>query len=91
MRRKNNALDRIAIGSDLPGEYMPGVPLVELAGGNRVLIENHLGVCAYGKDNISVNVRFGTISVDGSDLTLVKMDRYQLVITGKICGIRIEK
>ena len=91
MRRKDNATDRIAIGSDLPGEYMPGVPLVEIAGGSRVLIENHLGVCAYGKDSISVKVRFGVITVDGTGLALVKMDRYQLVITGNICGIRIDR
>ena len=91
MRRKYNSADCIAIGSDLPGEYIPGVPLVEIAGGSRVLVENHLGVCAYGKDSISVKVRSGMISVDGSDLTLVKMDRYHLVIMGKISGIRIDK
>ena len=34
-------LDRFAMGADLPGEKMPGLPLLEIVGQNRVLIENH--------------------------------------------------
>ena len=33
---------------------LPGVPIVELAGDRRVLIENHRGVTEYGMERICV-------------------------------------
>ena len=65
------------------------VPLVELAGQNRVLIENHLGVLAYSLEEIQIKVSYGCISVTGSDLRLMQMHKEQLVICGKIDSLHL--
>ncbi|MBQ7129913.1 MAG: sporulation protein [Oscillospiraceae bacterium] len=74
---------------DLPGEAIPGQPLVEIAGDSRVLIEQHRGVREYSRERIGVNVKFGVVQVCGSCLELRRMTREQLVIRGKIDGISL--
>lgn len=65
------------------------VPLVELAGQNRVLIENHLGVLAYSLEEIQIKVCYGSVCIIGSDLRLLEMNREQLVICGKIDALQL--
>ena len=65
-------------------EPVPGLPLVEIAGQRRVLIENHRGVSCYGAEQIRVRVKYGEISVSGTGLELARMTGQQLVITGNI-------
>lgn len=89
MNRGEGILNRIAMASDLPGEALPGVPLLELAGEHRVLIENHKGVVAYGQTEISVKVAYGCICIAGCNLELMRMSKSQLVITGTISRIEL--
>ena len=65
------------------------VPLVELAGQNRVLIENHLGVLAYSLEEIQVMVCYGSVRVIGSELRLMEMNKEQLVISGRIDALQL--
>ena len=74
---------------DLPDETIPGEVLVEIAGENRVLIEQHRGVHEYSRERIGVNVRFGIVQVLGSCLELRCMNREQLVISGKIDSVHL--
>lgn len=89
MRQGKSWLERITDGADLPGMAMPGVPLVELAGDRRVLIENHGGVTEYGSCRIQVRVRYGQIAVCGENLQLARMTREQLVISGRIDAVTL--
>lgn len=82
-------MQRLADGMDLPGEPLPGVPVVELAGDRRVLIERHGGVTQYSRERICVKVRYGQVLVCGCDLELTRMTREQLVISGRINGIQL--
>lgn len=75
----------------LPMEPVPGVPLVEIAGDNRVLIEHHCGITAYGENHIQVKVSYGFLCVTGECLRIVGMNRQQLVIKGKIQGVQVMK
>lgn len=76
--------------SVLPQEDgMRGIPLVELLGQNRVLIENHLGVMAYSTEEICVRVKYGMLCVCGFDLQLTRMTKQQLLIAGCIQQIRL--
>lgn len=70
---------------------LPNTPLVELAGQNRVLIENHLGVLAYSLEEIQVKVKYGKLSVTGDNLRLLQLSKEQLVITGRIDGIQLHR
>lgn len=76
---------------DLPGEAVPGQPLVEIAGDCRVLIEHHHGVREYSRERIGVNVKYGVVQVCGSGLELRCMTREQLVISGKIDCVMLKR
>ena len=89
MKQRKNLLERVALAADLPGEPLPGLPLVELAGDRRVLIENHHGVTEYGAREIRVKVSYGQLCIAGSGLELAKMTKEQLVITGCVDSVTL--
>lgn len=76
---------------DLPEEPIPGQPLVEIAGSNRVLIEHHCGVTEYGRNQICVKVKYGKLCVQGKGLELARMTRSVLIISGCIDCVRLER
>lgn len=84
-------MERIAAAADLESEPIPGLPLVEIAGDRRVLIEHHCGVTQYGRCRISVRVKFGTVIIMGTGLELTRMTGQQLIITGKISCVQLER
>ena len=91
MASKYKWIDKIAARAELPTETIPGMPLVELFGCQRVLIENHKGISLYGYNEICVKVSYGQISVCGSGLELARMTKQQLVITGQIESITLNR
>lgn len=76
---------------DVGSQPMPGLPLVELAGDSRVLVENHRGVLEYSEERIGVRVGFGCILIQGEGLRLGKMTRQSLVIHGQIHSVSLER
>ena len=82
-------MQKIADGVDLSGEPMPGVPVVEVAGECRVLIERHGGVTEYSRERICVKVSYGHVCVCGCGLELTRMTREQLVISGRIDAVQL--
>lgn len=91
MVKKRIWLEGLVRGTDFSIEPLPGKPIVEIAGDRRVLIENHLGVKAYGQEKITVNVAYGAISICGYGLEILRMTREQLVIRGKIDGVMLQR
>ena len=89
MERTKHWIQKIADGADLSAEPLPGVPVVELAGDRRVLIERHGGVTRYSREEICVKVSYGQVCVCGCGLELKHMTREQLVITGRIDGVKL--
>ncbi len=76
---------------DLPDEAMPFQPLIEIVGNKRVLIEHHCGITVYGSELICVKVKFGCVCVSGCSLELARMSKEQLIITGSIDSVRLER
>lgn len=64
-------------------------PIVEIAGQNRVLIENHQGVLAYSPEEIGIKVSYGQIVIAGNDLKLMQISCDQLVVKGHIDSLRL--
>lgn len=89
MGQKRSFTDRLAAVTDLPDEPIPGLPLVEIAGERRVLIENHQGVTQYGRQSIQVRVKFGQVCICGAELELARMTKGQLVISGRIDSVSL--
>lgn len=70
--------------AELADAPVPGLPLIELAGDRRILIEHHCGVIEYGTERVCVKVKFGQVCISGEELCLAKMSKNQLIICGKI-------
>ena len=74
-------------------DKMPGhramLPIAELVGQNRLLIENHLGVLSYSTKEIQIKVNYGCLIISGLNLQLMEMSRVKLVICGRINGLQI--
>ncbi len=87
--QKKGILEKVALAVDLPGEAVPGSPLVEIAGDRRVLVENHRGVVQYGQTDIRLRVSYGYVKICGSNLRLVRMTRQQVIICGKIDDVSL--
>lgn len=75
----------------LYGESLPGIPLLELSGDDRVLIENHICVSGYSQGEISVRVSYGCIRIVGRSLVLACVGKEQLVIHGKVDSVTVER
>jgi sporulation protein YqfC len=82
-------MERLADRADLQGEVMPGQPLVEIYGEERILIEHHRGVTEYGREKIQVKMRYGSLCICGFGLELAKMNADQLIISGRIDSVSI--
>lgn len=63
------------------------IPLVELCGRKRVLIENHLGIHGYTTCEIIIKVCFGFVYVHGENLKVTKICKEKLVISGIIDAV----
>lgn len=86
MKRGEKLLSRITEDMDLSA---PALPLVEIVGTNRVLIENHGGVSGYGPECIRVKAKYGQICICGKCLEIARMTKEQLVITGSIREVKL--
>ncbi len=91
MKRRIDILQRAASDMELPTEPILGMPLVEIFGNCRVLIENHNGVTGYSDCEIAVCTRFGTYFISGNKLEIVSMTKCRLVISGAIESVAIKR
>ena len=64
---------------------------VTTIGGARALVENHLGLLAYGQDCVRVRCRRGAASIRGSGLALREVRKDALIITGRIDSVELER
>ncbi len=76
---------------DIPAELLPGMPLIELTGHSRVMVDNHRGISEYTNGCICVRVSFGLVSIYGCGLRITKMRKKQIVIGGNILRVELEK
>lgn len=67
----------------------PGLPLIELVGDCRVLIENHCSIIEYGKEKIVIKMKFGCVEICGKGMQLSQLTKSQLVISGRITGLQL--
>ena len=86
-----NWMQRLADGVDLSGEPLPYMPVVEIAGNRRVLIEYHRGVTEYSRERICVKVSYGIVTICGNGLELTQMTREQLIISGNIDCVQLHR
>lgn len=91
MGRRENFLEHFTRTADLNAEPMLRLPLVEIWGQQRVLVENHQGVNQYSCNKIGIKVCYGYLSICGTNLKLLQMTKERLVVTGCIESVQIMK
>lgn len=91
MSRSRDWMRYLADKTELESETLPGLPIVEIAGDRRVLIERHGGVLEYGQERIRVRVGYGAVCITGFDLELVQMTHQQLVIAGRVDSVCLQR
>lgn len=91
MGKGRSFLEQLATESGIDADAIPGKPIVEISGDDRVLIENHFGVKAYSTERILVRVKFGFVCIGGCRLELMRMTKEQLVICGKIHSVILKR
>ena len=91
MKQQSRIRRQLELRAQLTGQPLPGIPIVELTGDRRVLIENHCGVKGYSCNCVCVGVHFGCVLVEGSNLEISQMSASKLVITGAVCSVKLER
>ena len=90
MRRKD-MMERMTEVASRTGEPLLKQPILELCSNHRVLIEHHKGIGEYSPNTINVKVKFGSITITGTNLEVCRMTVEQLVIIGTIESITLQK
>ena len=85
--RKNRIWNLAADVFQPLGANIPGLPLVELLGNSRMLVENHKGLICYSTEEVQIKVKGGLLCVNGKGLSVCKMTNCALVIKGCICSL----
>ena len=85
------SINQLPVKMNMERELLPRELLVELFSFHRVVIENHCGVIKYEPESICVKTKEGVLHVLGESLLLAIMTKEQLVITGEISSVRLEK
>lgn len=91
MKAHKSLIEKITTAADLSAEPVPGMPLIEIAGTNRVYVENHKGVALYTDTEIHVKVKYGYVRFCGCKLSLSCISKEYLMITGKIDAVYLCK
>lgn len=82
--------ETLAARLELPGEVLPGVPRLTLTGNGSVLVENHRELLSCTEELVVIGCGKLRLRILGTELLLRSMDRDELLITGKICGVEVE-
>ena len=91
MNRKQPILQRVMHGSEITSQSLPSIPLIEIIGCNRLLIENHICIISYSLQEISVRVKYGQIMIHGEGLHLSYISTDKIVISGCLHNIQLQE
>lgn len=86
-RKENGVLNAVAELFDLPADVVAGLPRLEMVGSRQLYLEHHLGILAYGEEQIDVNTAAGVLRVSGRGLSLLAMTAEELRIGGNIASV----
>lgn len=89
-KRGTQLLERTARALDLPGDVVAGLPRLELTGRGELRMTNHMGILAYGTEEICVSGGESVYTIRGRGLELGAMNASELMITGDITGVTLE-
>jgi len=76
---------------EIPKEIISKEPKLTIVGFNQMLIENYKGILEYEDFIIRISTEIGIIYINGLELNLNQITGDDIMVTGKIEGIELEK
>lgn len=89
-QRRNGLRERLVSLLELPGDVVLDVVRATLIGNMELVLENHRGLVEYRPDRVVLNLPDGRMAIDGEELRIGYLSPDQLVLLGKISGLRYD-
>ncbi len=89
MGKNADRAELLADRLELPADALGALKL-SLCGRNRLLIENHRGIIAYGESAAEIACGASKLVVRGDELRLAAMDKKDMLICGRILSLEFE-
>lgn len=91
MKLYDKVAGRIPEMLGIPDQTLPGIPIIEIYGNERVLIEGQCRVVQYGCSVIKLRNACGFVCVCGCGLSVAELSQSKMIITGNIQSISMSK
>ncbi len=75
---------------ELPTELDLTAARLTVVDGRQLLLENHRGLLSYGSERMVIAMKRGRLCLTGSGLSLLAMNRRELLIGGKLQAVEWE-
>lgn len=82
---------RLAELLDLPKDVVLDLPRISIIGDLQVLIQNHRGVKEYTPRRVVIGMDRGSVAVTGEDLSIGVIHVEEIMVTGRVDGIRFHR
>ena len=90
--KKNKSIQsRINRLLEIPQEISTNLPKITVIGFKQMLIENYKMILEYQDFFIRISTQIGIININGFDLKLGEMTADEVLVTGKIENIDLER
>lgn len=84
-------MEKIFTKLDFPEDISLDVPKFIILGNNQITIENHKGIMSFERNNVKINSKIGTVSIDGEEFEIIFIGEDSITISGKFKGISYEE
>ncbi len=69
---------------ELPNEIVLDVPLINILGKSKILIENFKNIAQYSNEIIKINTSCGVFKITGKNLFLKELNKNKILIKGAL-------
>ena len=76
---------------ELPREVVSNVPKITLTGFDELIIENFKGILEYEDFFVRIETFIGSVNINGFNLKLNQMNEEDILVSGHIENISLEK
>jgi sporulation protein YqfC len=91
LRKSKKVMSRMTEFLEIPKEISSNQPKITIVGFDELVIENYKGILEYEDLYVKINTHIGTINISGINLNLKQMTDEDILVTGKMDSIEIER
>lgn len=83
--------EKILSKLDFPSDITLDLPKIIVTGDKEITIENHKGILSFESNQIKINSRIGSISINGKEFEILFIGDTTMTISGIFKGISYER